>query len=101
MSLDHEPCMIKPTLLHLNSVERNYYPFMISLNKCSGKCDSIDDLSTKIYIPSKTKDRNVEVFNMTTNKKEAKTMLKHISCDCKCKLNSTTCNSNKKVNNET
>ena len=28
-------------------------------------------------------------------------MKKHISCDFKCKLNSTTCNSNKKWNNET
>ena len=28
-------------------------------------------------------------------------MVKHISCDCKCNFNSTTCNSNKKWNNET
>ena len=38
---------------------------------------------------------------MITNKTEAKTMLKHISCDCKCKLNSTTCYSNQKWNKET
>ena len=35
---------------------------------------------------------------MITNKNGAKTMAKHISCDCKCKFNSTTCNSNKKLN---
>ena len=28
-------------------------------------------------------------------------MTKHPSCDCKCKFNSTICNSNKKRNNET
>ena len=28
-------------------------------------------------------------------------MIKHISCDCKCKFNCTTCNSNQKWNNET
>ena len=33
---------------------------------------------------------------MITNKKEAKTMTNHISCDCKCKFNSTTCKSNQK-----
>ena len=38
---------------------------------------------------------------MITNKNEAQTMTKHISCDCKCKFNSTTCNSNQKWNNET
>ena len=37
---------------------------------------------------------------MIINKTEAKTMTKHISCDCKCKFNSTTCNSNQKWNNE-
>ena len=39
--------------------------------------------------------------SMLTNKNEAKTMTKHISCDCKCKFNSTTCNSNQKWNNKT
>ena len=28
-------------------------------------------------------------------------MAKHISCDCKCKFNRTTCNSNQKWNKET
>ena len=36
---------------------------------------------------------------MITNKNEAITMTKHISCDCKCKFNSTTYNSNQKWNN--
>ena len=38
---------------------------------------------------------------MITNKNEAKTMIKHISYDCKCKFSSITCNSNQKWNNET
>ena len=38
---------------------------------------------------------------MITNKNEAKAMTEHISCDCKCKFNSTTCNSNEKWNNKT
>ena len=33
---------------------------------------------------------------MITNKSEAKTMIKRISCDCKFKFNRTTCNSNQK-----
>ena len=28
-------------------------------------------------------------------------MTEHISCDCKCELNSTTCNSNQEWNNKT
>ena len=49
----------------------------------------------KYVFPKKTKDINVKVFNMITNKNAAKTMEKHISRDCKCKFNSTTCDSNK------
>ena len=32
VSLNNEPCMIRPTLIELNTVERNCYPFMISLD---------------------------------------------------------------------
>ena len=81
--------MIRPTLIDLNPVELNYYPFMIILDKYSGCCNSVDDLSAKICILSKTKDINVKVFNMITNPNEAKTMLEHVSFDCKCIYNST------------
>ena len=70
---------------------------MINLDKCSGSCNAVDGLSTTIYGPSKTKDIDVKVFNMITGINEDKTLIKHISCDCKCKFNSTTCNSNKNV----
>ena len=40
--------MIMPTLIDLNSPEFDYFPFMISLNKCNGSCNAADDLSTKI-----------------------------------------------------
>ena len=66
---------------------------MISLDKCNESCNV---LSTKICVERKTKDINVKIFKMITNKNEAKTMTKHISCDCKYKFNSVTCNSYQK-----
>ena len=33
--LKDETCMIRPPLIDMNSVELEYYPFMISLNKCT------------------------------------------------------------------
>ena len=47
------------------------------------------------------KRQMLKVFNMIKNKNEARTMTKHISCDCKCKFNSKACNSNQKWNNKT
>ena len=89
--------MVRPTsLIDLNPVELKYYPLMISLS--SGNCNVF---SPRIYIPKKTKDINVKAFIMITSKYEAKTMTKHISCDCKYKFNITTCNSNKKWSNKT
>ena len=38
---------------------------------------------------------------MISNKNEANAMKEHISCDCKCKFNTSMCNSNQKLNNET
>ena len=38
---------------------------------------------------------------MITKINEAKTLENHITCDCKCKFNSTACNSIQKWNNET
>ena len=34
--LNDKTCMVRPTLLDVNSVKLKYYPFMISLNKCTG-----------------------------------------------------------------
>ena len=75
--LDDEPCMVRPTIIDMNPVELKYYPFMISLNKCTGSCNV---LSPKICVPKEAKDINVKAFNMI-NKYEAKAMTEHISCD--------------------
>ena len=71
--------MFRPILIDINPGELIYYPFVISLSKCSEGCNV---LSPKICIPTETKDIYVKAFNMITNKNEAKTMTEHISCDC-------------------
>ena len=101
LSLNDEPCMgcmATPTLIDLNLVELKYYPFMISLDKCSGSCNI---LSPQMCVPKETKDINIKVFNMITNKNDAKAMTKHICFDCKCKFNGTACISNQKWNKKT
>ena len=80
--LNDEPCMVKPTPIDLNPTELRYYPFIINLDKCSGSCNA---LSQKICVAKETKDINAKAFNIIPNENWAKTMAKHISCDCKCK----------------
>ena len=81
--LNNEPCIASCY---------SYYPLMISLDECNGNCNAIDDSCKKICVPSETKEVNVKVFNMITRINEAKSLVKHISYDCICKFDSTTCN---------
>ena len=47
VSLDNEPCMIRPTLIRLTIAELNHYLSIISVDKCSERCNSVNELSTK------------------------------------------------------
>ena len=71
VSLNNEPCMVRPALIDLNPVEFNLYPFMASLDKGSRSCNAADDLCTKLRIPSETKDINIKVFKMVTSQKRS------------------------------
>ena len=48
--------MARSTIIHLNSLELNYNPFMINLDKFNVSCNVFDSLSSKICVPSKAKD---------------------------------------------
>ena len=96
--LNDEPCVVRPTLIDLNSVELKYYPFMITLVICNG---IYNVLSPKICVPKETTDIIVKLFKIITNKNEAKTMTKHFWCEYKYSFNSATCNSNQKWKNKT
>ena len=90
--------MVRLTVADMNPVELKYCPFMTSLNKCTGICNVF---SPKIRAPEETKDTYIKEFNIITKEDEGKAMTEHISCDCKCKFNSTTWNSKQKWNNKT
>ena len=59
-----------------------------------------NDLSNKVYILSKTEALNLSVFNMIRGINKSKILAKHISCECKCKLDGTIFNSNYWWNND-
>ena len=69
LSLNDEPCTVRPALIDLNLIELKYYLLMISLNKCTGSCNV---LSQKICAPKETKGINIKVFNIITNKMKLK-----------------------------
>ena len=95
---------IQPILINLHpnkySQELHYYPLAVKLDKCVGRCNSLNDLSNKLCGLSETEDLNLSVLNMIREINESKTLTKHISCKRKCNCDGGNCNSNQKWNNE-
>ena len=102
-SLNNQECDNQTALINLRpseySQELHYYPFAVKLDRCVGSCNTLNDLSDKVCVPSKTEDLNRHVFNTITGKNESKILTKDISCECKCKFDERKCNSNQKWNN--
>ena len=90
ISLSNQKCMTQPILINLHpneySQECHYYPFSVKLDGCVGSCNTINDLSNKVCVPSKTEGLNLSVFNMIIGINELKTLTLHISCKCKCRF---------------
>ena len=76
VSLSNQKCMIQPTLINLypNKYDQGfqYYPFAVKLDTCAGSCNTLNDLFNKIFVPNKTEDLNIHVFNMITGKMSQK-----------------------------
>ena len=43
LSLNNQPCETRLTLVDINPQEVLFYSFTVSINKCGGSCDTIDD----------------------------------------------------------
>ena len=80
VSLNIEPCMIRPTSIDLNPMKLNYYPLVIIqditeivvlLMTYLQKCVPGNKRHVMIYMI-------IYIFNMITRTNEAKTLIKHI-----------------------
>ena len=88
--------MTQSTLNNLHPNEYNEalhcHPCADKLDRCVGRCNNLNDLSNKVYVPIKTIYLNLGVFNKITGINESKTLTKHMSCEYKCKLCGRSCN---------
>ena len=102
--LSNQKCMTQPTLITLHPNEHgqefHYNSFAVKFGICVGSCNIPNDLSDKVCLPNKTKDLNLSMFNIITGMNESKTLIKHISRECKCKLDRRKCISDQWQNND-
>ena len=98
VSLSNQQCSTQPTLINLQPNEYTqglrYYPFAVNLDRCTGNCNTLNDLSNRICVANKIEDLNLHVFNMIKGVNESKMLTKHVSFEWKCKFDGRKCNSN-------
>ena len=60
LSLNNEQCIARLILIDLNPHELNDCPLIVNLDKCNRIFNAVDDISTKLCVPSETKHVNVK-----------------------------------------
>ena len=93
VSLNNQSCQARSTIINIKSDETLFYPFTISVNKCSGSCSTTDDPYARVCTPKKVKNTNIKVFNLMSGINETILTVQHESCKCKFGLNESVCNS--------
>ena len=64
ISMKNQKCRVRPEIVNVSSNNPIFYPFSIKINKCSGNCNNINDLYSKIYLRDVIKNLNVKIFNL-------------------------------------
>ena len=72
--------------------------FILTVNKCSGSCNNINDPYAKLCVPDVAKNINVKVLNLMSRTNEAKYIKWHETCKFKCRLDASVCNNKQKWN---
>ena len=100
VSINDQPRIVRPVLIYLNPNEFLYYLFIISLDRCDGIGNTVEDSFGRMCVPNKVEDVNLKVFNMIKGISESKSLLKHISYKSRCELDDGKCNSKQKWTND-
>ena len=91
VSMNNQECKTRPKIININNNEPVFYLFSIKVNKCSGRCNNINNPCAKLCVPNVVKNINVKVFNLMlwSNKKNTEW---HKTCKCKCRSKLSVCN---------
>ena len=52
--LSNQKYRIQLTIINLHPTE--YAPIVVKLDECVGSCNTLNDLSNKVFVPNKTED---------------------------------------------
>ena len=62
---------IRSKIINVNTNESMFYPYSITINKCRGSCNTINDPYAKLCVPDTIKNTNVKIFNLMSRTNES------------------------------
>ena len=89
--MSNQKCKIRKKIVDSNKNEPTCYTFSISIKKCSGSCNNINDPYAKLCVPDVVKNINVKAFNVMSWSNQLRHIEWHESCKCKCRLDASVC----------
>ena len=98
--MNNQACKTRTKIININNNEPVFYPSSMKVNKCSGRCNNINDPYAKLCVPDVVKNINIKVLNLMPWSNQTKHIEWHETCKCKCKLNSSVCNNKQKWNED-
>ena len=93
VSMNNQECKIRSEMINVNTNEPVFYLYSITINKCKGSCNTINDPYAKLCVPDTFKNINVKVFSLMSRTNEIRDIEWHNTCKCKCILDASVCNS--------
>ena len=86
VSMNIQECKIRSAISNIDTNEPMFYPNSITINKCKGSCNTINDTYAKLCVPDTIKNMNVKVFNLMSRTNETRHIEWHKTCKCKCRF---------------
>ena len=98
--INNQDYKIKSEIINISTNEPMFYPYSITINKCKGSCNTINDPYAKLCVPDAIKNIYVKVFNLISRTNETRHIEWRKTCKCKCRLDASLCNNKKRWNED-
>ena len=99
VSMNNRKCEIRSEIINVNTNEPRFYPYSITISKCKGSCNIINDPHAKLCVSDTIKNINVKVFNLISRTNETRHIEWHKTCKCKRRLDGMKINADVNVKN--
>ena len=50
--MNNQECRARQEIININSNKPSFYPYSVKINKCSGRCNDINDPYAKLRLPN-------------------------------------------------